>query len=494
VAGSRWRASRAAAPARSSPCPARRPELPAGVAIVEDDAALSSAIEAYLTRQGLAVRTFPSGEGALAALAEVAPDVALVDLQLPGMDGLALLEAIRRDRPETQVILMTAYSSVATAVAAMKAGAVDYLTKPLDLEELGVVIQRAWESQRVRGELAYLRHRAGHAAPVESLLGASPAIEAVRQRILQVARADRLGEAGPTVLLTGETGSGKELAARAIHAAGPRADGPFVEINCAAIPAALLEGELFGFEKGAYTDARASKPGLFEAAEAGTLLLDEICLLDLALQAKLLRVIEDRAVRRLGALTTRRVDVRILAATNRDLETAARDGSFRQDLLYRLRVLTVDLPPLRERGDDVRLLAEHFLADCRDRYGLGEVRLDSGALQALRAYGWPGNVRELAHVVERAALLNPARVLEAEDLGLRSGRPAPVAVGTDGPVQVDFGRGAINLEAVERALIEKALTHTSWNRSRAADLLGLTKETLRYRIEKYRLTPPADGR
>jgi DNA-binding NtrC family response regulator len=430
----------------------------------------------------------------LAALTEAAPDVALVDLQLPGIDGLAVLEAIRHDRPETQVILMTAYSTVATAVAAMKAGAVDYLTKPLDLEELGVVIQRAWQGQRVRGELAYLRHRAGHAAPVESLLGTSPAMEAVRQRILQVARADRLGEAGPTVLLTGETGSGKELAARAIHAAGPRAEGPFIEINCAAIPAALLEGELFGFEKGAYTDARASKPGLFEAADGGTLLLDEICLLDLALQAKLLRVIEDRAIRRLGALTTRHVDVRILAATNRDLETAAREGGFRQDLLYRLRVLTVDLPPLRERDDDVSLLAEHFLAECRDRYGLGEVRLGPDALQALRAYGWPGNVRELAHVVERAALLHPGPVLAAENLGLGASTAVPVGVSPDGPVQVDFGRGRINLEGVERALIEKALSHTGWNRSRAADLLGLTKETLRYRIEKYRLAPPAEHR
>jgi two-component system, NtrC family, response regulator AtoC len=319
-------------------------------------------------------------------------------------------------------------------------------------------------------------------------------METLRQRILQVARLDRIGEAGPTVLITGETGSGKELAARAIHAAGPRAGGPFVDINCAAIPVALLEGELFGYEKGAYTDARASKAGLFEAADGGTLLLDEICLLDVTLQAKLLRVIEDRTVRRLGALTPRRVDVRIVAATNRDLEAAVRDGSFRQDLFYRLRVLTVDLPPLRERGDDIRLLAAEFLGACRDRYGLGEVRFAPGALQALRAYTWPGNVRELAHVVERAALLNPGRVLEAEHLGLTITPSTPVAVSADGPVQVDFGRGPIELEAVERALIERALGHTGWNRSRAASLLGLTKETLRYRIEKYHLAPPTEGR
>jgi DNA-binding NtrC family response regulator len=461
--------------------------------IVEDDPGLGTAIEAYLQRQGFECRRFPSAEAALAALGQVAPDVALVDLQLPGMDGLAALEAIHRERPETLVIIMTAFSSVSTAVAAMKAGAADYLPKPLDLDELGLVIERAWQGHRLRGERDYLRQRAGHAAPVESLLGTSAAMDEVRRRVLQVARADRVGDAGPTVLVVGETGTGKELVARAVHAAGPRAEGPLVEINCPAIPAALLEGELFGFEKGAYTDARTSKPGLFEAADGGTLFLDEIGLLDPALQAKLLRVIEDRAVRRLGALGSRRVDVRIVAATNRDLEAAAREGAFRQDLLYRLRVLTVELPPLRARGDDVVLLAEHFLGACRDRYGLGDVRLSPASLKALSAYPWPGNVRELAHVIERAALLHPGPALEPAHLGLLPPAAQPVGVSADGPVQADFGRGPIDLEAVERALIEKALQHAAWNRTRAAQLLGITKETLRYRIEKYALAPPAGG-
>jgi two-component system response regulator AtoC len=464
------------------------------VLIIEDEATLAGAIEAFLRRQGAATRSFASAEAALGALAEVAPDVALVDLHLPGMDGLAALEAVHAERPETLVILMTAYSTVSTAVAAMKAGAFDYLTKPLDLDELWLAIQRAAEAHRVRGELAYLRERTGHSAPVESLLGASPAMETIRQRILQVARADRLGEAGPTVLLSGETGTGKELVARAIHAAGPRADGPFVEINCAAIPTALLEGELFGFEKGAYTDARASKPGLFEAAEGGTLFLDEICLMDLGLQAKLLRVIEDRAIRRLGALTSRRVDVRILAATNRDLEAAVRDRAFRQDLLYRLRVLTVDLPPLRVRGEDVGLLADHFLGECSRRYALGDIVLTAAARRALAAYSWPGNVRELMHVVERAALLNSGRAIEASHLNLSADSVSTVGVEPDGAVHVDFAAGPINLEAVERTLIERALVHSGWNRSRAADLLGLTKETLRYRIEKFGLGPERQPR
>src|SRR5262249_49662845 len=346
-------------PARRSSCrePTHEEEtVVRSVLIIDDEAGLAAAIETFLRRQGVDARSFGTAEAGLEMLRELTPDVALVDLQLPGMDGLAALAAIQRERPETVVIMMTAHTSVETAVAAMKQGAFDYVSKPLDLEELWLVIQRAWEAERTRGELAYLRQRAGHSAPRARLLGVAPSLEEARQRIVQVAAADRLGDAGPTVLLTGETGTGKELAARAIHAAGPRASGPFVEINCAAIPAALLEGELFGFEKGAYTDARASKPGLFEAADGGSIFLDEIGLLDPALQAKLLRVIEDRAVRRLGALSPRRVDVRVIAATNRDLEAVAREGAFRQDLLYRLRVLTVELPPLRARGEDVRLL------------------------------------------------------------------------------------------------------------------------------------------
>jgi two-component system, NtrC family, response regulator AtoC len=456
--------------------------------IVDDEAGLASAIETFLRRQGIEARSFGTAEAGLAALGEMAPDVALVDMQLPGIDGLAALAAIQRERPETVVIVITAYTSVQGAVAAMRQGAFDYVAKPLDLDELWLVIQRAWDAERARGELAYLRQRAGHSAPVASLLGTSPAMAEVRQRILQVAAADRLGEAGPTVLVTGETGTGKELAARAIHAAGPRSSGPFVEINCAAIPSALLEGELFGFEKGAYTDARTSKPGLFEAADGGTLLLDEIGLLDVALQAKLLKAIEDRAVRRLGALSPRRVDVRIVAATNRDLESAVRDGSFRADLLYRLRVLTVDMPPLRGRADDIWLLAQHALERVRERYALGETRWDPSARDALVAYPWPGNVRELIHVVERAALLHPGQALAREALGLGPAPATPVATGRNA-VAVDFSMGPIDLEAVERSLIEQALQHAGWNRARAAELLGLSRETLRYRIEKFRLAP-----
>jgi two-component system, NtrC family, response regulator AtoC len=462
------------------------------VMIVDDELGLAAAIETFLKRQGVEARSFPTAEAGLTALGELAPDVALVDLQLPGMDGLAALAAIKRERPETVVVVMTGYTSVQGAVAAMRQGAFDYVAKPLDLDDLWLVIQRAWDAERARGELAYLRQRAGHSAPVASLLGTSAAMEAVRQRILQVAAADRRGDAGPTVLVTGETGTGKQLAAHAIHAAGPRASGPFIEINCAAIPSALLEGELFGFERGAYTDARASKPGLFEAADGGTLLLDEIGLLDVALQAKLLKVIEDRAVRRLGAVTSRRVDVRIVAATNRDLEPAVREGTFRADLLYRLRVLTVEMPPLRGRTEDIWLLAQHALDRVRERYGLSGTHWAPAAREVLVAYPWPGNVRELTHVVERAALLHPGRALGSETLGLGPPQGTAVSVGPDGVV-VDYSQGSIELEAVERSLIDQALRHAGWNRARAAELLGLTRETLRYRIEKFRLAPEREA-
>ena len=325
------------------------------------------------------------------------------------------------------------------------------------------------------------------AASAQALAGVVAESASMRELVALVLR---LADTRSPVLLEGESGTGKDLIAHWLHYAGARREGPFIKVHCPSIPGELLESELFGHEKGAFTDARAAKAGKIEMAAAGTLYFDQIQDLTLPLQAKLLRVIEDRTVRRLGALSPRRLDVRVLAATNRDLEKTAREGGFRQDLLYRLRVLTVDLPPLRERDDDIRLLAEHFLREVRSRHGLGEVRFSPAALAALVAYPWPGNVRELAHAVERAALLGPGPTLEPEHLGLAAtSRAVPARVEPDGSVHVDFAQGAIDLERVERSLIEQALAHAGWNRGQAARLLGLTKETLRYRIEKYGLSP-----
>jgi len=293
-------------------------------------------------------------------------------------------------------------------------------------------------------------------------------------------------------LIRGETGVGKEMAARAIHYQSPRSSGPFIEINCAAIPASLLEAELFGYERGAYTDAKTAKAGLFEAADGGTLFLDEIGHVELALQIKLLKVIEQKSVRRLGGLRTKTVNVRIVTATNRDLEKAIADGEFRDDLYYRINAITLVVPPLRGRGGDIMLLARHFLDHYRQQYGFPPKVLSPEAEEALLAYSWPGNVRELAHVIERAALLHAGRVVSVEHLGLsREQRPEPILVTSDGSVQVDFAAGPIVLENVERALIQEALRASSWNRARAAELLGISRETLRYRLEKFDLRPPA---
>jgi two-component system, NtrC family, response regulator AtoC len=322
------------------------------------------------------------------------------------------------------------------------------------------------------------------------ILGRSARIQAVRTQIEEIAALEPLqAEGAPTVLVLGETGTGKELAARAIHDESPRAARPFVEINCAALPSALLEAELFGYERGAYTDARTAKPGLFEVAEGGTLFLDEIGHMDLVLQVKLLKAIEDKCVRRLGALHPRYIRTRIIAATNRDLVAAIAEGAFRQDLYFRVKVLTIELPPLRARADDVLLLARHFLEEFACRYARPAKRLSPEAESRLLSHTWPGNVRELAHVMERAALLPGGWTVDVEQLDLYGGRCAPVVVRRDQTVQVDFSQGGIVLEEVERQLIIEALRASRGNRTRAAALLGVSRDTLRYRMEKYQLGP-----
>jgi transcriptional regulator with PAS, ATPase and Fis domain len=317
----------------------------------------------------------------------------------------------------------------------------------------------------------------------------------LRQQIERIASLESPdGTGGPTVLILGETGAGKEMVARAIHYGSARAKGPFVEINCAAIPASLLEAELFGHERGAYTDARTAKPGLFEAADGGTLFLDEIGHMDLAIQVKLLKAIEEKAVRRVGGLRAKSFNARIIAATNRDLEAAIAEGAFRADLYYRIKALTIEVPPLRDRGGDVVLLARHFLGRCTRQYGLPPKVLASEAEDLLRGYAWPGNVRELAHVMERAVLLHAGSAVQPEHLGLTEGKERAALVVGGGGVQVDFSSGAIVLDEVERQLITGALQAAGWNRARAAQLLGISKETLRYRMEKYHLQGPSAGR
>lgn len=460
------------------------------ILVVEDETILGDAICTYLEHHGYTTAVARSGEEGVRLAEESSPDVALVDIRLPGLDGLSLLRKLRDVSAGTEVVMMTAHASVASAVEAMKGGAFDYLTKPLDLDEVRVVVDKALAQQRMHRELSYLKAREETGSHTAEIVGESPAIRLLRQQIDRIAILESTEGGAPTVLICGETGSGKEMVARALHYGSPRAKGPFVEINCAAIPSSLLEAELFGYEKGAYTDARSAKPGLFEAADRGTLFLDEIGHMEMGLQVKLLKAIEEKSVRRVGGMRPKSFNARIVAATNRDLEAAIAEGAFRPDLYYRIKALALEVPPLRSRGADIVLLARYFLDRFTRQYGLAAKRLTPEAEAALLAYAWPGNVRELAHLIERAILLHEGPTIVAEHLGLSSGASvAPVQVGRGG-VRVDFSAGGIHLPAVERQLILEALQATGWNRGRAAQLLGISKETLRYRMEKYNLHPP----
>ena len=367
--------------------------MPPLILIVEDEKILADSMALYLERHAYATAVVYAGEDSLQLAEENSPDVMVVDLQLPGIDGLEVLRRIREASPSTEVVMITAYASIATAVEAMKRGAFDYLSKPVDLDELCVVVGKALTHARMRQELSYLKARSEAGGHLSAIVGESSCIQALREQIAHIVTLEALGGGdAPTVLILGETGVGKQLVARAIHYESPRAAGPFVEINCGAIPAPLLEAEVFGYEKGAYTDAKTAKPGLFEAAEGGTLFLDEIGHMELALQVKLLKVIEEKSA--LPGLRSKTIKARIIAATNRDLETAIAEGAFRADLYYCINVLTVQVPPLRAR-ERILLLAQHFL-DSRQAVRSSPQDIGPEAEALLHTYPWPGNVRELA--------------------------------------------------------------------------------------------------
>ena len=463
------------------------------VLVVDDEQVLAGAMGDYLGRHGYAVNIKSSGEEALKVIDREPPDIVVLDYRLPRMDGLEVLRRIKEGRPEIEVIILTAHGSVEGAVEAMKVGAFDYLSKPLDLEELRLVVNKALHSVRQSQELDYLRSRVDHENPSREIVGQSNEIMRVKRLIEQIAAIEATsGKEAPSILITGETGTGKELVARSIHEKSPRVKKPFVEINCAAIPDNLLEAELFGYEKGAFTDAKTAKIGLFEAADGGTLFLDEMGSLNLSLQAKLLKAIEEKSVRRLGSVQSRHFDVSLVAATNQPLEQAIQEKSFREDLYYRLKILEVHLPPLRERGDDPVLLANHFVGLHTRRYNRGEKHLSESAKSVVANYAWPGNVRELSNVMERAVLLKAGNTIEPSDLALTAQSPnAPSGIrSADSTLTIDLAKGVV-LDELERSIIENVLGRTGWNRTKAAQLLGLSRETLRYRIEKFNLKAPA---
>ncbi|MFO1205349.1 MAG: sigma-54 dependent transcriptional regulator [Burkholderiales bacterium] len=457
-----------------------------GILIVEDEQTLARNLQRYLEREGFEVRAVGTVKDGLREFETFGPDVVLLDLSLPDGNGLDLLARIRgRDR-QAKVVVLTGHGSVQTAVDAMKAGAWDYLGKPAALGEIKLVIEKALGQGRLEETLSYYHDREAREGGLAAILGNSANMVALRQRLTELLDAEsRLADGEPpAVLIRGETGTGKELVARALHFEGPRRDGPFIEINCSALPSTLLEAELFGHERGAYTDARERRIGLVEAAHGGTLFLDEIGDLDLTVQAKLLKLIEDRTVRRLGSVRERRVDVRFIAATHRPLEQLVREGRFRADLYYRLSVVTFTVPPLRSREGDVALLANHFLALHGRRYGKPGLTLDAGALAAVLRHTWPGNIRELRNAMEQAALSAPASAIVAP--GNLALAPPPVfpeeqpSPGAGQPV-------ARTLPDVERETIVRAMERAAGNVSRAARDLGVSRDTLRYRLAKHGL-------
>jgi two-component system response regulator AtoC len=457
--------------------------------VVEDEAVLARNLGKLFTRRGFEVQHAGSVADATRLTATAPVDVVLLDLGLPDGSGLDLLDKLLAADPDLPVIMMTAYGSVGDAVRAMRSGARDYVQKPFDLDEILLKVQHALQGRRQQREISYYRERGAAAG---TILGASAAAERLRALVARIGRmTSGAGAPAPTVLLLGETGSGKGHVARALHAASGRRDHPFIEVNCTALPENLVEAELFGYEKGAFTDAKTARAGLFETAEGGTLFLDEVGHVSPALQAKFLKVIDEKVVRRLGAASARRVDVQIVAATNRDLEAAMRLGEFREDLYQRLSVAVIRIPPLREREGDAVYLAQSLLADMCRRYGVAARVLSADAERAIAQHSWPGNVRELANTMERVVLFSDADPVRVEDLGLPAAA-APggrVAVTPSGNIQIDFPDNGLSLEAVERALLVRALEKASNNQSAAARLLGISRDTLRYRLEKFGLDP-----
>jgi DNA-binding NtrC family response regulator len=446
------------------------------ILVVEDEEKLRRVIELQLTSSGFDVDKAATAEEGLRVVDRA--DLVLTDLRLPNMDGLHFLTLVRRQNAQVPVVMMTAYGSVETAVEAMKAGASDFLVKPFSLDHLMQVVGKALEMRALRDENRQLKAELGRRYEYDNIIGRSEPMQDIFATI------ERVAPTRATVLLAGESGVGKDLIARAIHHHSPRRDKPLVKINCSAIPENLMESELFGYEKGAFTGATASKPGKFEQADTGTVLLDEIGDVPPAIQVKLLRILQEREFERLGSNVTRRIDVRVIAATNQDLRAALEQGTFREDLYYRLNVVPLNIPPLRERKQDIAFLANHFLRKLAPDSGRPVESISDAAMEKLVGYHWPGNVRELENVIERALILCRGNGLEADDIKLETAaRPRP-AGDTN---HHNFLPDGMTLDQYEQELIREALHRADGNKSQAARLLGLTRNALRYRLTQMGL-------
>lgn len=444
------------------------------VLIIEDDRESRVAIEEYPRRKKIPVISAVDGPQGLELLDSTVA-VVVTDLRMPRMDGIEVLREVRRREPKTAVIMVTAYGDIASAVEAMKMGASDYLTKPVNPDELCLKIRRILGARALELENAELRRQLEERYGVDEIIGISPPMVEVFERIQSVAGTSS------TVLITGESGTGKELVARAIHRQSPRRQKPFVAISSAAIPESLVERELFGHVKGAFTGATETVPGKFEAADGGTLFIDEVPELSPATQAKLLRVLEDRTFSPIGSTEAKTVDVRLIFATNKDLERLVKEGRFREDLFYRINVVSIRLPPLRERREDIPLLVEHFVKEMAKRDGREEVRVAPSALRCLRQYHWPGNVRQLRNCIEGVMVLLRKDEMTADDL------PEEIReVKKQAPVSSGF-RVGMSLQELEREAIEKTLRKVGGNREKAAEILGLSVRTIQRKIREYGL-------
>ncbi len=453
---------------------------------------LADNIRTYLERNQWETHVVHSAEDGLSKLKDFRPDIVLTDYHLPGGTGLDLITSALAMDPSTKIVMLTGEGNIQLAVAAMKAGACDYITKPASLAELKLVLEKALGQTQTEKTVAQRRQSRGS---LDVIIGESPAMLLVKSKVRQVLDAERRMNDNdlPAVLITGETGTGKELLARALHFEGVRTNWPFVEINCASLPPTLLESELFGHERGAFTDAKDRRIGLVEAAEGGTLFLDEIGEVDLSIQAKLLKLLEEKTVRRIGSVRDRKVNIRIVSATNRNLEQMVLEGRFRSDLYYRLRVISLSMPALRGTGSDILHIANFYLKSHGKRYGKRGLYFTSEALEAMQRYSWPGNVRELRNMLEQVVLLAQEDAIGVEQLTFSECRGRDEKTRATDLAKVGAEPGARNpakFEDMEVDRVAQTLEKTDWNISKSAKLLGLSRDMLRYRIEKYRFARP----
>ena len=456
--------------------------MPAKILVIDDEDSMCNFMEIMLAKEGYQVNSVNSGPEGIILLKQKNYDLVIADLNMPEMTGIEVLKEVKSFKKEQNLIMMTAYASVDTAIEAMKQGATDYITKPFKVDEIKIIIEKAINRKRLESENDSLKKRLQNDNSFDHFVGVSDVIADLKR----VAR--RIASSDSTVLIRGESGVGKDLIAKAIHHHSPRCGGPFVTINCAALPENLLESELFGYKKGGFTGAIKDKDGLFKVADGGTFFLDEVGNTTLAIQVKLLRVLEDKKITPVGDTKPVDVDVRLIAATNSDLEADVRAGRFRADLFYRLNVIPIDIPPLRERQDDIKLLVEHFVAKYCAKVKTPLKKISTEALGLLVSYTWPGNVRELENTIERAILLNRTDVLEVSDLPEKLSHPQPEA-----PVVREAEPATPTLESIEKAYIHYVMSQTRGKKSEAARILGIDASTLYRKIDRYRLDEPLDS-